>query len=416
MPRRIREPNTKPNPWQVRAPFPSEAERVLQILCAAFRLRVDAARPIFSNDPFYDLSHKRVLTSTAHGLVASLTIVPARIRVGAAWIPFGGIAGVATQPEHQRQGYAGELLQGALRALTGELRYPLSGLFTDLPSYYRRFGWEYATQNCVVTSALAALPKYAGGEYVRIAAPHDLPAQKQIETLHAAALEKRPTGAFERDARRWAVIRHFLPGCKIALYQQDGPAAGYVIFEESQEILRVQELYGQDRRAERALIGFLASRRAQRVEWSAPFPEITRLWIHEFGAACESSSFSVNPDMMIRVADVAAALCAAHAANFAPLLAASGQTLTVMVNDDSICPNNRNPLRITPDGIEPGAPDDADHITLGIAAFGQLFLGLHDASTMEALGRLTASRPAALAAADLLFPARDPFVAQPDRF
>ncbi|MEO7720096.1 MAG: GNAT family N-acetyltransferase [Capsulimonas sp.] len=416
MPLKPRTTIGKPTAWQVRAPFPNEAEQVLHILCDAFHLRVDAARPIFANDPFFDLSHKRVLTTKAHGLVACLTIVPARVRVGSAWIPFGGIAGVATLPERQRQGYAGELLQGALRSLAGELHYPLSGLFTDLPNYYRRFGWEYATRNCVLKSPLAALPKYGGADYVRIAAMHDAPAQKQIASVHAATLSARPSGAFERDKRRWDVIRRFLPGVKIALYQHDGPATGYAIFEETPNELRVHEFHGCDQVAERALIGFLATRGARRLEWAAPLSEIQRLGLQEYACGTEPLSIEVQPDMMVRVADVAAALAAAHSANFAPVLNASQQTLTVIVNDDPICPDNRNPIRITSQGLEPGSQDDALWISLGIAAFGRLFLGYHDASTIQALGLLTASQPEALATADRLFPARDPFVAMPDRF
>ena len=56
---------------------PAEAEAVLETLCAAFGLNADAARPIFYADPYYDLTHKRILVTPPAGIVSCLTVVPA---------------------------------------------------------------------------------------------------------------------------------------------------------------------------------------------------------------------------------------------------------------------------------------------------------------------------------------------------
>ena len=95
-PNRARPGPTKPKPpWKPSAP--------------AFELNVDAARPIYYGDPYYDLSHKRVLNVPGAGILSCLTVVPLGVRIGGVPVPAGGIAGVATQPEFQRQGHAAAL-------------------------------------------------------------------------------------------------------------------------------------------------------------------------------------------------------------------------------------------------------------------------------------------------------------------
>ena len=129
-----------------RAARPADAEAILETLCAAFDLNAEAAQPIFYADPYYDLSHKRVLVTPSAGLVSCLTVVPALLRVGGVPVPAGGIAGVATRPECRRRGHAAALLEATIPALWNELGYPLSLLHPLSAPFYRRFGWETASR------------------------------------------------------------------------------------------------------------------------------------------------------------------------------------------------------------------------------------------------------------------------------
>ena len=40
---------------------PEETEAILRIMCDAFEMQIDAARPIFYSDPYFELSNKYVL-------------------------------------------------------------------------------------------------------------------------------------------------------------------------------------------------------------------------------------------------------------------------------------------------------------------------------------------------------------------
>src|SRR5690348_17013176 len=98
----------------LRAATIGETEQFLDVFCAAFRLDRDAARPLFSRDPFFDLNLKRIcivpVDNGPETIVSCLTVVPADLRVGNAVVRMAGIAGVATRPEYRRRGYAGGLL------------------------------------------------------------------------------------------------------------------------------------------------------------------------------------------------------------------------------------------------------------------------------------------------------------------
>ncbi|MDQ2799955.1 MAG: hypothetical protein M3Y13_09960, partial [Armatimonadota bacterium] len=61
---------TSPQSAEIRAARPDEAEAVLETLCAAYDLNMDAARPLFYGDPHYALSHKRILALPAAGIVS----------------------------------------------------------------------------------------------------------------------------------------------------------------------------------------------------------------------------------------------------------------------------------------------------------------------------------------------------------
>ncbi len=186
---------------ETRAARLEEAEAVLETLCAAFGLNVDAARPIFYADPYYELSHKRIRVlpdgsppapilggqrganppnpapenwggGASDGFIVScLTVVPATLRVGGVPVPAGGIAGVATRPDFQRRGHAAALLEATVPALWDELGYPLSLLHPISAPFYRRFGWEFASR----AAQWAALPRQSAASCRSRAGPARFP-------------------------------------------------------------------------------------------------------------------------------------------------------------------------------------------------------------------------------------------------
>ncbi len=390
-----------PHP-EARAARPEEAEAALQTLCAGFRLDVDAARPIFYGDPYYELSHKRVFSLPDVGLVSCLTIVPTVIRVGGVPVPAGGIAGVATRPEQQRRGYAAALMKATVPSLWDELGYPLSLLHPISAPFYRRVGWETASRALHWTASPAALARHAEAANVRPAVVSDWPAIIHMQN----ELTQAETGACVRDTRRWQIIQMPVPGRETYVYEQAGVVTGYVIWERS-EILELLEMQGRTPEARHGLPGFLARQPEPLAAWLTSPTLLTRFDL-------PGSDASLEPGAMLRIVDLEAALTAVHAALYAPLLTETGAELTLQIADP-LRPRNERPLRLTPSGITPGAAGDPSRLQTDILTLARLYFGDWLPSEAFAAGLLSVDAPATLALADRLFPLRQPYVAPLDQ-
>jgi len=384
-----------------RAATPADAEAVLQTLCAAFDLNAEAARPIFYADPYYDITHKRVLVTPQEGVVSCLTVVPALLQVGGVPVPAGGIAGVATRPECRRRGHAAALLEATVPALWDELGYPLSLLHPVSAPFYRCFGWETASRALRWCAVPSSLPRHVEAARVRPALASDWPAIHLIQ----ADLTYADTGASLRDMRRWRLIALPVPGREAFVYCESGLVLGYSLWER-REGLFVLEMHGRTPDARLGLAGHLARQPEPTAEWPA-----TPAVLERFGLPDGGSS---EPGVMLRIVDLAAALSAVHGPLYAPALAASGRTLTVRATDTGR-PANTRPLRLTPSGVVPGTGHDAAWLRADIRILAQLYLGYRTPSEAAASGLVAYDSPATLALADLLFPARSPYIAPLDQ-
>ena len=399
---------------EVRAVRAEEADDALRVLCAAFGLSYEAARPIYYQDPFFDLSHKRLLRTPEDGILSCLTVVPTQIQVGAARVALGGIAGVATWPGRQRQGWASRLLAATVPALAEELGYPLSGLFPSVESFYQRFGWETASRTPAWRGRVADLPSGAEAAFVRPLAPASAPDRASVRRIHAAA---EWTGACTRDDRRWRIIEAALPEREwIGFQAPSGPVTGYAIWERLPEsggeapTIRLLEMRGMTPEARRGLVGYLA----RHLPPTAPLEWATSVIDREtFGLP--EVPVTRGQGMMLRIVDLPAALAAVHALNVAPVLAGTGRALTVRAVDP-LRPENERPVRLTESEVAPGSDADRDWIAVDIRALAQSYLGACSPSELHSQERLRASSPSALALADALFPVRCPFVAPLDQF
>jgi predicted N-acetyltransferase YhbS len=88
----------------------SEADLFLSLLCDVFELDRARAQSIFFAEPLFDLQRKWALFEDGQ-MLSILTTVPLEFGWGRAI----GIAGVATIPDRQRQGFAGQLMLRVLR-------------------------------------------------------------------------------------------------------------------------------------------------------------------------------------------------------------------------------------------------------------------------------------------------------------
>jgi len=387
----------------VRAARPEEAETVLEILCQAFGLDQEAARPIFYADPYFDLACKRVLSLAGVGIVSCLTVVPTLLRVGGAAVPAAGIAGVATRPAFQRRGSAGSLLAATVSKLNSELGLPVSLLHPLSAPFYQRFGWEYASRQVRWLSAPASLPSCAEADGVRPVQSSDWLA---IEALHGA-LTRTGTGSFQRDDRRWQLIQLPVPGREAFVHEHQGRITGYCVWERH-DVLHVLEMEGSTDDARRGLVGFLARQPDALVEWTASPALLTQFGLSWAGLTTE-------PGIMLRIVNLESALSLLHPAHYAPVLAELGATLTVHAAD-SLCPSNTRPLRLTADGVTPGTPGDAPWLHADIRVWARLYFGDLLPSDAAAENLLAVDSPQTLQLADRLLPRREPYVAPLDQF
>lgn len=387
----------------IRAARPEDAEAVLEILCLAFGLDTDAARPIFYGDPYYDLSLKRVLSLPGTGPVSCLTVVPTQLCIGGVVVPAAGVAGVATRPAFQRRGSAAALLTATVPALYAELGFPVALLHPVSAPFYRQFGWEYASRHVRWLSAPSSLPPRADAVCVRPASDADWPA---ITALHDAET-RIETGAFARDSRRWQLIRLPVPGRETFVHEQQGVISGYCILERH-DVLHLLELVGLTEDARRGLVGFLARLPDALIEWSTSPALLDRFGLSWAGLPLE-------PGVMLRIVDLEAALSLLHPVHFGPILVEHGASLTIYA-DDELCSGNTRPLRLTSDGAFPADNIDGPQLRADIRVLARLYLGDLLPSEAAAEGALTVDCPQTLLLADRLFPRRNPYVAPLDQF
>ena len=202
-------------------------------------------------------------------LVAGLTIVPFEQHMLGARIPLGGIATVATLPEHRRGGYVGALLRAALVEMRAAGQ-PLSGLYTPHFSLYRRFGWEIA--NRVVSYAFGPKTMHTriprpDGSFRRIT-PDDWRDLAALREPFAAARN----GAMLRTERRWRthVFSEYLRGQHDVVIWSNaaGEPRGYAAYVQQhrstgdpfgETVLRVIDWVALDGDAYSALLNYLMS-------------------------------------------------------------------------------------------------------------------------------------------------------------
>lgn len=121
---------------EIRAIRPDETETFLKLLCDVFALDFGRAYDVFHTEPFFDLERKWALFE-GREMVSILTTTPLIFGWGRAV----GIAGVATLPERQREGYATMLLQRVLKESERRGEGPAL-LFARETKLYEKNGFE----------------------------------------------------------------------------------------------------------------------------------------------------------------------------------------------------------------------------------------------------------------------------------
>lgn len=170
---------------EIRTVKEGEAEDFLRLLCRAFDLDFNRAYDVFFTEPFFDLNRKWALFE-GREMVSILTTTPLTFGWGKAI----GVAGVATDPDRQREGHATRLLQRVFRESERRGEGPAL-LFARETELYAANGFEALDR--VIRAPLLVCPE---NDSAPVGAPY-------IRERYTAWSEAHPD-RLRRDDQRWS--------------------------------------------------------------------------------------------------------------------------------------------------------------------------------------------------------------------
>jgi predicted acetyltransferase len=189
--------------------------------------RAERARQSFSPDWYLCAFEDGEMTSMMRTL-------PAEMYINGAALGFGAVSPVANSPLHRRKGHSGVMLRRSLEQMR-ERGQVLSGLYTPHPSFYRRYGWEIASDWRVYSFApkdlrLDIKPSQRGR--FRFLRADDWQSLAPVYDRYAIA----GNGTLRRPEYWWrsyVADTPWRPGTDVVLWQNDaGEPEGYGIYQQ----------------------------------------------------------------------------------------------------------------------------------------------------------------------------------------
>jgi predicted acetyltransferase len=182
---------------------------------------------------------------------ATAAVFPLEVFVDGKPLPMGGIADVATHAAYRRRGYVGELMRATLDGMR-ERGVHLSMLYP----FYRRYGWELATEAISYRREPTDLPIRSGNKRVRAYQNEDL--QPMMALLEGES-SRHPLCVRRGEAHwRTAGTGEHGGGCL-----RGGRAGGGLLYEQGEDrnmprTLTVLELVADTPAAREALHSFMS--------------------------------------------------------------------------------------------------------------------------------------------------------------
>ena len=393
-----------------------ELDQHFDVLCQAFQLDRQLAYPIFKQDPFFDLLHKRALFHDRR-MVSVLTLIPSGLRLHAPNpLSFSAVVGVGTPPTRRGRGYASTLIGETLRSIAREFHCPIAALECDRPDYYRRFGFERCSTVYEWDAPPSALPGHEGTAHVAQLTPDQAAVvSQQVHHLHAITEDRSP-GAFQRDGRRWKAIETLTANRRLAVVLRDGKVDAYMAFHvdtsEPAGAIIVHEIVCQNNDDGKAMIGFLS----QQYNVARIHAQMSGTQFRELGLeGLAGLNLGLTDGIMLRIVDLPAVIAAySQSPHWSDSISELKSDLTIRV-EDRAAQEQTVEVRISGSEIECDKTDD-NCIAGDIGALTQMIVGYASASSLIELGRIRTSSPQCLEFAEALFPPTDIFLGFADRF
>ena len=204
----------------------SELEQFLCLICDAYRLNIDAARPVFYNDPCLFVNCRRVLAFESD-LFSGLTLTPSVQNIRGAKIPVVELAGIATARRHQRRGYATQLIGDSIAHAGKIYGSALAYLVTDVPEVYETHGWVISgrVNDCIVE---LSSEESKSPEDIRVAIMSQ-PSEAQLNEIKSFADSFDVHGCTNRHVKGWETALCHVPGRDTILVFRDDYLVGYSV-------------------------------------------------------------------------------------------------------------------------------------------------------------------------------------------
>jgi predicted acetyltransferase len=272
-------------------------------------------------------------------LSSTIIIIPLEVFIHEQVHPMGLIAGVASWPEHRKNGRIGKLLVNGLSAMRANGQ-TISYLVPFAFPFYRKYGWELIDDYKSYTLKKACLPDWRGKGSIKRAKPKAAFLNGIYEQY---AL--RFNGMLKRSEERW--VRSIFKRKKghIAIYSNEsGESRGYIIYELIGQEMRIHELVYLDEDAQHGLWHFIRKHESmfETVTFSAPSNDRFHVLIEN----PKGLETKLPTHLMARIVDVEAFLV-----RYLFVPEEQQQTLAVTVSDEH-APWNNGLFQVTigPDG------------------------------------------------------------------
>ena len=315
-------------------------------------------------------------------------------------VSMAGVANIAVQPTHRRQGIMTRMLRHQINDIhqRGE---PLAALFASESIIYRRFGYGIGSlhEGWLIDRPYNtyARPFESNGR-VLFVDPADIPTKFpevfRRSTSDRPGLFQKPLRQWERESQAPEHQQGGRGGLFYAAYENAGSIDGYAIYRIAGETLTVNELMATNQEANAALWRFcfdtdLVSRtEALKRPVDDPLP-----WLL---ADPRRLDRTVRDGMWLRVIDVAASL---------ELRSYMHSGHLVFEIRDEICPWNEGRFEL--DGSTEGGSCQASNaspdLVLGVSDLASAYLGGVSFSTLSQAGLVEERTPGALLRADRMF-------------
>ncbi|RNA67046.1 GNAT family N-acetyltransferase [Alteribacter keqinensis] len=183
------------------------------------------------------------------------TVLPLNVYIGGKPWSMGGVAGVATWPEHRRSGLVRELLGAALNEMK-EKGQTVSFLYPFSIPFYRKFGWELFADQTVITIPRDKLP-------VRRATKGSVRRVEKNDTIVGPVYDQwaqKFNGPLKRNSTWWERSVFKRRDGELAVYfNEDKEARGYLYYQVKDEVLTVHQIVWLDHEARTGLWTFISN-------------------------------------------------------------------------------------------------------------------------------------------------------------